>query len=414
LLLLLLATLAIALAAGLLLKNYPGTFILTLGTTTIEASFALLIAALTFISVALSLLLLLLLSIVNLPGNYRRWVRHRRGLLSEKTLIDGQLARATGAWRRAEQLFSKGAAYSSRPVLNYLLAADAAERQGRLRQRDHYLGMARAADTQQGGLVDLVQAEMLLRQGQSDQAYAILKNLSGSARAGQQANLMLLKASMDMQEWHGALDVLATLQGSKQLPAEQLRTHAIAAYAGLLRNAGKDTDRGRLATAWTMIPKKLRREPLIIDAYVRERMHHAGTDDCEVLIRKTLQRQWDPALVRLYGLVQGADNDRQLDFAEGLLREHPHDPVLLLTIGRLCRRASLWGKARSSLEASLAQLPSSEVCQELATLLEQEGDHAAAVNCYRRGLHLATGVNAGSIKLLRRPAGVPGPALARE
>ena len=92
----------------------------------------------------------------------------------------------------------------------------------------------------------------------------------------------------------------------------------------------------------------------------------------------------------LYGLVVGSDQARQLAFAEGMLKAHAADTMLLLTLGRLCKRQSLWGKASTYLQECIDIQASPEAYQELAALLEQQGDHAAATECYQKGLSLVT------------------------
>jgi hypothetical protein len=62
---------------------------------------------------------------------------------------------------------------------------------------------------------------------------------------------------------------------------------------------------------------------------------------------------------------------------------------LLLTLGRLCVRQQLWGKARSYFEAGLSLEESYSGHMELARLLEQIGDPEAARPHYRRSLDLA-------------------------
>ncbi|MBF8268435.1 MAG: HemY N protein [Gammaproteobacteria bacterium] len=403
-----LGALAAALVVGIFLQNHPGAFILTLGDTTIQASFAFFVAALLFISILLAMLMLILLGLANLPKNYRRWARQKRSRQSEQYLTQGLLSAHAGDWRRAETAFRKGAAYSRTPSLNYLQAATAAQQQGHLPQRDQYLRLAQEQAGDAAVAVSLGQAELQLRQQQTEQAYATLKNLPGKGSGRDQTHLMLLKASAQLREWHGVLENLEQLRGTKLLPAAQIRAYQIAAYTGLLQHAGRDADQDRLDAVWLGMPKKLRRELPILETYIQERLRYAETKDCEALLRTALKRQWDPTLIRLYGLVQGADNAKQLACAEQLLTEHARDPVLLLTIGRLCRRNSLWGKARSCLEESLALQPGPEACQELATLLEQEGDQAGAAACYRQGLLLATGISAGAVKLLRHRPGNPG------
>ena len=59
-------------------------------------------------------------------------------------------------------------------------------------------------------------------------------------------------------------------------------------------------------------------------------------------------------LALLYAECRTAEPTRQLEQAEGWLREHSQDAALLYALGVLCERQQLWGKARTYLEASLA------------------------------------------------------------
>ena len=56
----------------------------------------------------------------------------------------------------------------------------------------------------------------------------------------------------------------------------------------------------------------------------------------------------------LYAQCRAPDATRQLETAERWLVSHSHDAALLYTLGRLCERQQLWGKAQTYLEASLA------------------------------------------------------------
>ena len=204
----------------------------------------------------------------------------------------------------------------------------------------------------------------------------------------------LLRIPAGLRRWSeqrhsGRLSAAAT-------EAEQLSLHA-----GLLRQAGTEQDRKALETAWRKTPQKLKKKNSLIGTYVSERLRFADGSDCETVLRRALKRQWDPELVRLFGLVEGRNLKRQLAFAEGCLTRFPEDPHLLLTLGRLCIKNHLWGKARSYLEQSLQLLPDPVTFRELATLLEQQGEHEAAGACYRQGLTLAAGTAGTS--LVRSP-----------
>jgi HemY protein len=62
---------------------------------------------------------------------------------------------------------------------------------------------------------------------------------------------------------------------------------------------------------------------------------------------------------------------------------HPNDADLLETLGKLCVRLQLWGKAESYYEASLSIEPSATRHLALANLLEQKGQLTAANQHYR-------------------------------
>ena len=65
------------------------------------------------------------------------------------------------------------------------------------------------------------------------------------------------------------------------------------------------------------------------------------------------------------------------------------DATLLLTLGKLCARQGLWGKAQSYLEASIAVEPSWPAQLALAQLHEKLGNTEAEHRHARESLDLA-------------------------
>ena len=80
----------------------------------------------------------------------------------------------------------------------------------------------------------------------------------------------------------------------------------------------------------------------------------------------------------------GGDVTRQIERAEAWLAAHPHDPALLLTLGRLCVQQELWGKAQSYIEASLSVEPSRAAHAAYAQLMEKMGKPEEALRYNRR------------------------------
>ncbi len=104
-------------------------------------------------------------------------------------------------------------------------------------------------------------------------------------------------------------------------------------------------------------------------------MATGGDGDAQKLIETALERadgdNWQAELAAIYGRLTGGEQTARIARAEGWLRRHPDDAVLLMALGRMCQRQRLWGKAQSYLEASLSVAPSQAGHLELARLLDQ-------------------------------------------
>ncbi len=380
-----LATLLVAITAGTIIGRDPGRLLLTWGGWTLETSATFFAAALligvTLIHVGLNLLRRLL----RLPELIRRWRGERRALQAEEMLARGLQCMLTGQWRMAERDFKRWAARGCNPALAYLYAARAADAQGAERRRDHYLQQAAAASSDAGSLT-LARAELLpdLPQAQSD-----LEQLAaGAASAASlpQVRRLQIAAAMERGAWVDAQHLFTVMQKSGDLAAGRARELESRIAAGIL--AAADSEEA-LKAAWSELASGLRREPALIADYVRLRLRHGPTPDCEALLSHALSKHWDPMLAALFGRVEGGNPARQLRIAEGWLKRHGRDAGLLLTLGRLARRAGQPEHARTWLEESLSVNPGAETCRELGLLLEQQGDAAGALKFYRQGLALA-------------------------
>lgn len=400
-----LLVLSAALGLGIFLENNPGRLVFSYGDVMVQTSFAFFVIVAVIVFIALYYLFSLIGNLLRLPGDLERWSTHRRTRRSEKYLTQGFLGLVEGNWQAAEQAFRKGAAYSRQPMVNYLGAARAAQQQGAITQRDNYLRLAHEFSGGSTVAVGLTQAELQLSQQQTEQAYATLRHLDTDKSGQVQAKLMLLEASSELKEWQQVLDLLRGFGRGKLLPKEKIKSQQLQAYAGLLQQAGKSIDQYKLQAEWNKIPKKLKNELYLIEAYVRERLRFPDTDDCERLIRQTLKRKWDSVMVGLYGVVVASNQAKQLVFAERMLTAHAADTMLLLTLGRLCKRQSLWGKAKTYLQECIDIQASPEAYQELASLLEQQGEHNAAAECYQKGLLLVTNPHGqGQVNLIEDAA----------
>ena len=327
------------------------------------------------------------------PKRLRQWWRHRQMRLTADVLTDGLVAQAEGRWNDAERLLAHAAATSQTPVFNYLAAARAAQEQGAMERRDDYLRRASKHAPADSLTVALAQAELQLDSGDRAAALATLLRVRDNVPKHVYLHKLLVRTYRELGDWDALLALSTDLRRFKVMDTQEAIQLERDCYRALVDRAGQTGDAEALEKMWERVPDTLRYDPNVLSAYVRQLLALKHTQPVEPILRDALKRRWNEHLVYLYGLVEGDDAHEQLMTAERWLKDRPHDPIVLLTVGRLCLRRKLWGKARAALEASIANAAPPEAYHALANLLEQLKEPELAMSYYRKGLAVANQFN---------------------
>jgi HemY protein len=173
-----------------------------------------------------------------------------------------------------------------------------------------------------------------------------------------------------MGNWAEVLRLTKQLEKVKALTPNQAAPLRSKAYREIIAEI---SDPAQLVRYWNDMPETDRLEPRLAMQAARTLAAAGGCKEAATLIEDFLDERWDSAVVALYGECEGGDTLARIAHAEKWLALHPRDEQLLLTLGRLCVRQKLWGKAQSYFEASLATMPTRGAHVELARLLEDLG-----------------------------------------
>lgn len=389
----------------LLAQQDPGYVLINYRGWSVESSLSLLLIA-TFITfVAFYILLRLLTGAWLLPSRLANMGSRRRANRSHKLTNQGLIALAEGNWAQAEKKLSRGAENSDTPLINYLGAARAAQKQDAEQRRDEYLSQAYQSMPDAELAVGLTQADVQLSQGQAEQALATLHHLRAIAPKHVYVLYLLKKLYENLQSWDELYALLPELQKHQVLEEEELAELEHHVHRQRLSSCN---NLERLEQIWQQVPKKLRLSGEVVHDYAHSLYRLNAEEQAEATLRDYLKKNWDPLVIRLFGQLRGNDLNQQLSAAEYWLQEHEHNPELLLALGRLCLHNQLWGKARSYLEASLGMEPRAETCCELGNLLQQLGEEVKASEYFRQGLQLVSGDSCTHIEMTRqREAGLP-------
>lgn len=327
--------------------------------------------------------------------------RYRSGRAGHR-LTRGMIEVAEGNFARGEKLLARAASGSDAPLLNYLQAARAAHLLGEDERRDTWLRQAYENTPEAASAVLLTQAELQLDQGQHEQALATLRRLEEKAPNHSYALNLLGRLYYRLEDWEHLEALLPRLRKYGRMEDDLLRKWAVRVHR---ENITRSADADALLAAWASVPKNLRNDTSLLEAWFAALIRTDQHDKAEKEIAAELKREWRAPLVRLFGMIASSDPAKQLSRAEGWLKAHPDDADLLLAAARLCLANELWGKARSYLETALSIRPTPEAYEEFGRLLNQLGESDAAADAYRAGLSLVAPAPLRAIPDLRGGTG---------
>ena len=176
-----LVALIAALGLSQLIAEDAGYVLVSYQMKTLEMSLAvalLLVTALYFIGY---FFLRLTLQIIAPRGSLNKWLSHSRKQRGQKRTDAGLLAYLEGNWDKSQKELAKSAQRSEQPMLNYLIAARAAQAQGNRQKSQQFLHKAEQSSNQPGGeisfAIGLTQAEIQLANVQLEECLVTLGRL---------------------------------------------------------------------------------------------------------------------------------------------------------------------------------------------------------------------------------------------
>jgi len=383
-LLLALVALVGSVAVALFALPDPGYVLIGYGKYSVETSLLAFVVVLVIAYFALRALA----GLWHVPVRVHRWDQRRQDHRLQRWFDDATRALSEGRYERAERRLVRLLRSRQAPLQAYLSAARAASQLGADDRRDRYLQLAlqRQPDAQASILIQ--QAELQLASAQSDQAQTTLGRLQKLLPHNPTTLRLLMQLYLQQQDWQRLRDLLPALRRSQVLDHARWQKLAVQVYRERVLEFASASDLEMLTAGWKQLPPPVQQDPALLAVYVEQLVRLGAHGRAGQLLREHLARHWEPRLVHLFGDVKEEDAAAQQSQGERWLEDNPEDAVLLLAVAKISLRNHLWGKARSYLEASIAQQPTAEAYHLLARLLEQLEEPDKAAECYRKGLAL--------------------------
>ncbi len=328
--------------------------------------------------------------LVRLPARLKRRGTNIKFNRSQEALIAGLVDSAEGNWEKAENVLIKHASHSGAPLIHYLTAARAAQSRGAFDKRDEYLQKASAQAPDSSIAVGLTQAELHLSGNQFDQALETLKKLHSIDPKHASVLKLLHQTYQHIGDWDAIRSLLPSLNTNKVLMETEIKLLETEAFSKLLKQSAATRDPEAIQSLWLDIPNYIKKMSGISAIYFAAMISVGSGAQIEDELTTALSTHWDATLLTLFGSLQSNDSLRQLDMAEGWLRLHENDSILLTVLGKLSSQCGDNDKAVTYLTQSIAAEPTVQAYQLLGDLLFSQGDKNGASQCYKQGLELAS------------------------
>lgn len=376
----------ITMAVGLVIaaRFNTGYVLLVVPPYRVELSLNLLLIVLFVGFVAGHVLVRIVSGTLRLPARVREYRIARRHHKALAALCDALRNYFVGRYARAEKAAASLIKLGEHAGIGAIVAARAAHALRAYERRDAFLAQAPTQTPEDIAIKAVTEAELLLEHRRFHEALNVLKDLPKKHTA---VLRLELKAQQMAKNWDQVLkltDQLEKLRVFDVGQAEQVRRHALS--ENLRRKA---VDSQVLEAAWQKIPAPVKRDSRIAAVAAQSFISLGNCAQARQIIEASLKENWDSELVGLYAECPGDEALKQIERAETWLAAHPDDAALLLTLGKLCAKRELWGKAQSYLDASISIESSCSAHLVLAQLQEKLENTDAARKHYRESLELA-------------------------
>lgn len=366
----------------------PGFVLLQYGQWSLETSLVVFTAIYILLIVAGYLALRSLVLLKQTPKRINAWKTTQRQKRANRALTRGLITLEEGRWTEAERILVRHATHSETPLLHYLAAARAAQKQQAPERRDNYLRLAHETTEGADIAVGVVQAELQLSAGQKEQALATLQHLREVAPKHPYVLQLLQSLYQDMDQWQEMQSVLPDLRKRHVLERNEVAALDQEAAVGQLQMALAKQDWQKMAEVWEKSSSKARQTEAMLVPYVNGLIQQDQEERAIVQIEQFMRNNWSNKLVYLYGVLTQGDLLARLATAEKWLKANPDNACLLLTVGRLAKANQLWTKAEEYLQQSIRLDAKGETYQVLAEVQLALDKNEAAADTYKQGLTL--------------------------
>ncbi|BDH47642.1 protoheme IX biogenesis protein HemY [Salmonella enterica subsp. enterica serovar Choleraesuis] len=316
------------------------------------------------------------------------WFTGRKRSRARKQTSQALLKLAEGDHQQVEKLLTKNADHADQPVVNYLLAAEAAQQRGdEIRANQH---LQRAAELSENDPipVEITRVRLQLARNEDHAARHGVDRLLEVTPRHPEVLRLAEQAYIRTQAWSSLLDILPSMEKAgvgDEAHREELERMA---WIGLMDKAMADGGSEGLNAWWQSQPRKTRHQPALQVAMAEHLIECDDHETAQKVILDGVKRQYDERLVLLMPRLKTCKPEAVEHMLRQLIKTHGDRPLLWSTLGQMLMKHAEWQEASLAFRAALKQRPDSFDYAWLADVLDRLHKPEEAAAMRRDGLLL--------------------------
>ncbi|NHZ79823.1 heme biosynthesis protein HemY [Massilia sp. CCM 8695] len=372
LLLWLVALMAAAIGIAVTARFNPGNVVFFYPPHRIDMSLNFFVVVVVLLFIVLYALLRALRATVGMPGRVAAYRQRKRERDGNKGLRDALKALFEGRFGHAEKAAIRAAELPENAGIAALIGARAAHRMRQGARRDHWLaGVVHDNSLKTARLMTMT--ELLVDDHQPQAALDAVAELNASGTRHIHALQWSMKAHQQAKNWPEVLRLVRSLDKHKALhPALSARLRELA-YDALLSDSSHDAE--SILRVWSTVPSADRVKPYVAARAAAALNARGLHDEARASAEEALRADWDDRVVRAYRDAAAQAGSpallAQIEHCETWMKQRPTDAELALTLGSLCLKQKLWGKAQRYLEQALSDATEPRMVREAHLKLAQ-------------------------------------------
>nr|WP_113866030.1 protoheme IX biogenesis protein HemY [Brenneria salicis]NMN90162.1 HemY protein [Brenneria salicis ATCC 15712 = DSM 30166]RBP63217.1 HemY protein [Brenneria salicis ATCC 15712 = DSM 30166]RLM30886.1 protoheme IX biogenesis protein HemY [Brenneria salicis ATCC 15712 = DSM 30166] len=287
----------------------------------------------------------------------RGWFLGRKRNRARKQTKAALLKLAEGDYRQVEKLMTRNADHAEQPVVNYLLAAEAAQQRGDEFRTKQYLERAAEIADSDPLPVDITRVRIQLARHEDHAARHGVDRLLEVAPRHPEVLRLAEQAFLRTHAYSALLDILPAMRKLPSYDEAHVRQLQQQAYIGLMDQAMADGGNEGLKQWWNSQSRKVRHEVPLQVAMVEHLIECDDHDTAQKIILDGLKRQYDERLILLMPRLKAGNPDQLEKMLRQHIKQHGATPLLSSTLGQLLMKHGEWQQASDAFRDALAQRP---------------------------------------------------------